>query len=317
MPSFAHVIIGLGISIFLYKITEGKFSSKHALIFSFNNLFGPDISSFLPTFDAFPFWGGLVIPEIYYFTHGYGWPILALLLVLPWYFILGASKKRSDEERLGFKQIYFLIAAAGLLHLFVDIIGHPSYITLGSAANTPWGAVWIGWTTNGDPLWVSIKDILSTGMFPCGNRFGFLETYIFYGIIFVLIFGILIFYSQKTKKTLIRSFYIITIAYTVPLMIFYFIPDYSGFDINAVGVNYYGNVANVHSTYRLVGGEADLGIIIFFFLFFFVPLILLYHSIRPSLEKTLKELELKKTQKKAKKLETKEKKQVEERIITT
>ncbi len=47
MPGFAHIIFALGLSVFLTKFSEGKFTSKHALIFIVNNLFGPDLAGFL------------------------------------------------------------------------------------------------------------------------------------------------------------------------------------------------------------------------------------------------------------------------------
>ena len=172
----------------------------------------------------------------------------------------------------------------GLLHLFVDVIGHPSYITLGAETNFPWGAIWVGWTTDGSPLWLCITDIWGTGMFPCGKRFGFLETYIFYTICMIIFFGVLIIYTHKTEKSLIKSFYTLFLFYIIPLIIFYFISDYSGFDINAQGVNYYGNPNNIHATYRIIGGEADLGVILYFFVLFFVPLLLIYKSIKPDLQ---------------------------------
>ncbi len=318
MPSFSHIIIGLGISIFLYKITEGKFSSKHSLVFTLNTLFGPDLSTLLPTIDS-ALWGGFQIPEIYYFFHDYGWPIVALLLTFPWMFVLKTvGRKNPEKNNLSFMQVFYIITAAGLFHLFVDIIGHPSYIMLNGVENTPWGAVWVGWNTRGEALWVSITDILGTGMFPCGNRLAFPETYIFTAIMIVVIIVTLFFYSLKNEKTFIRSFYIITLIFAIPLIIFYFIPDYSG--VTWTSDNYYGfeysDGYHIHAAYRLVGGEADLGIMLYFMLFLLVPLYLIYRSILPELEDTLKEIEQKKAQKKAKKLEKKRSK-AETDLIST
>jgi len=283
MPAFAHIIIALGLSIFLYKITEGKFTTKHALVFTVNNLYGPDISSFLPSVDSF-LWGGLAIPEIYYFFHGFGWFLIALALTIPWDYALNHK-----ERVMKVKQVYFLILAGGLLHLFVDVIGHPSYINFFGQENYPWGVVWWGWDLSGNAIFISIKDIWGTGMFPCGNKFHFWETIIFFGISFVVILGLLFFYSAKDEAHLIKTFLIITAVYMIPLIIFYYIPDNSGFNIYAEGVNYYGNPDNVHYTYRLIGGEADLGVLIFFFLLFLIPLILIYYSFNDKLEKPLKE----------------------------
>lgn len=278
MPAFAHIIISLVICIFLYKITEGKFTLAHCVIFAVSNLYGPDISSFLPTIDGL-FAYGFEIPEIYYFFHGLGWILIALILTIPW--DIAVNRK---ERKMKIQQVFYLVVAGGFFHLFVDIIGHPSYINYNGVADYPWGVLWIGWDLTGTPMYLSINSILGTGMFPCGNHFAFIETYIFFGITALIVFGLLFFYAAKSEKSLIKSFVIITLAYVIPMAIFYYIPDYSGFDVNAVGVNYYGT-DNVHSTYRIVGGEADLGVLLYFTLLFFIPLMLIYYSFNDKLEK--------------------------------
>ena len=266
-------------------MTDGKFTTKHGLVFTVNNLFGPDISSLLPTIDSY-FWRGLEIPEIYYFFHGLGWFVVALALTIPWDYAINRK-----ERVMKVKQVYFLIAAGGLFHLFVDVIGHPSYINLFGQENTPWGAIWIGWDLQGNSMFISIIDIWGTGMFPCGNRFGFIETYIFYPICMVVFFGVLFFYAPKSERNMIRSFFILSLFFLIPLTIFYYIPDYSGFDVTAPGVNYYGNPNNVHSAYRLIGGEADLGVLLYFALLFGLPLILIYYSFNDKLDNYQKENE--------------------------
>ena len=95
---------------------------------------------------------------------------------------------------------------------------------------------------------------------------------------------VLFFYSHKDEKHLLKSFIILNLVFTLPLIIFYYIPDYSGFDMTASGVNFYGDPHNVHSTYRLIGGETDLGVLVYFFLFFSVPFILIYYSFNDKLE---------------------------------
>ncbi|MHA1150557.1 MAG: hypothetical protein ACTSR8_20245 [Promethearchaeota archaeon] len=279
MPGFAHLLIGLGISIFLYKVTEGKFTTKHMLVFTVNNLFGPDIASFFPTIENY-FWQGFEIPEIYYFFHGPGWVLIALLLTLPWHWAINHK-----EQAMKIQQVYFLIVAGGLLHLFVDIIGHPSYINYNGQENYPWGVVWIGWDLRGNAIYISIIDIWGTGMFPCGNHFNFIETLIFYPICMLVFFGVLFSYSHKSERNMIRSFIFLGVFFLIPLTIFYYIPDYSGFNITAEGVNYYGNPENIHSTYRLVGGEADFGVLLYFGVFFSIPFILIYYSFNDKLEK--------------------------------
>lgn len=279
MPSFAHIIFALGLSVFLNKFSNGKFTSKHALIFIVNNLFGPDLAGLFVPYDS----------QAYMFLHGYGWFLMALPLVIIWDIAVNRSSWDSeakglkkikifdpDKERImSIAQVYFLIAAGGIFHLFVDIIGHPSYIYYHGQENFPWGTVWFG----GDN-YVSIIDIWGTGMFPCGNELGFWETYLFmYVFAGIVVGGGVLFYAHKSDEKLTKAFVILSIAYTLPLIIFYFIPDYSGFNVNAQEVAFYGDPDYVPSAYRLVGGEADLGVLIYLFLFFFVPLLLIYYSI--------------------------------------
>lgn len=292
MPSFAHLIIGLGISIFLYKITEGKFSTKHGLILTVNNLFGPDLASLLPTGHGFDF-AGLALPALtfYYFFHGYGWFIIALPLTVIWDIGVNRTPFKKEKNRyMKTYQVYFLIVAGGLLHLFVDVIGHPSYIEYMGNDYYPWGAIWIGWGTGGEPIYMSIQDILASGMFPCGNKFGFIETTIFYSICMVMFFGVLLFYAHKSGDKMFRAFIILGLFYIIPLAIFYYIPDYyglSGMDMyNGVAVNYFGRPdAKTHSTYILTGGEADLGVLLYFLLFFALPFIFIYYSFSNKLDK--------------------------------
>ena len=266
----------------MYKITEGKFTLAHAIIFTVSNFFGPDISSLLPTVDGI-FAYGFVIPEIYYFFHGIGWVVIALLLTIPW--DIAVNRK---ERKIKVKQVFYLIVAGGFFHLFVDIIGHPSTINYYGQADYPWGVLWIGWDLSGTPMFLSIDTILGTGVFPCGNNFGFIETYIFFAISALIAFGLLLFYAGKSEKKMAKSFIIITLAYVVPMAVFYYIPDYSGWlanpDVNPEYVNYYGT-DNLHSTYRLVGGEADLGVLLYFSLLFLLPMTLIYYTINDKLEK--------------------------------
>ncbi len=276
MPGFAHVIFALGLSVFLNKFSDGKFTPKHALIFVINNLFGPDLAGAFVPYDSV--W--------YLFLHGYGWFLMSLALLIPWDIFVNRTSWDSQKKRpkffdknkkriMSIPQVYFLIAAGGIFHLFIDIIGHPSYIPYEGVKSFPWGVVWFG-----DGNYISIMDIWATGMFPCGNELGFWESYLYvYGFGGAVIGGTVLLYAHKSDLHLTKAFIILSIAYTLPLIIFYFIPDYSGFNINAKGVSYFGNPDYVPSTYRLTGGEADLGVLVFVFLFFFVPLLLIYYSI--------------------------------------
>ncbi len=269
MPGFAHVIVSLGLSMFLHKVTDGKFSIKHAIIFSVNSLVGPDL------FGVLDYQG-----YVYVFFHGYGWFVAALPLALVWWVFSAyrfswnplhvAKRDIVSEPVMTIPEAFCTVSAGGIMHQFVDLIGHPSFIEYAGQQDTPWGAVWFG----GDN-WFSLQGVLGTGMFPCGNEFGFWE---FYAYIIPVTAGSLVlmfFLMQRGTRAFYVSSTIIVIVTFLPLAIAYFIPDTSGFDVNALGVNYFGGDV-VPSTYRLTGGEADLGVMVFFGLFFFVPIVLLW-----------------------------------------
>ncbi|MBN2150087.1 MAG: hypothetical protein JW839_01450 [Candidatus Lokiarchaeota archaeon] len=272
MPGFAHVVFALGLSLFLHKASHGKFSTKHAIIFSVNSLVGPDIFGFLDYYSV-----------AYMFFHGYGWLLAAVPLALAWSVFTRYSLRwvpfrvaRRDPAREAIAtipEVYCLVAAGGIFHLFVDLIGHPPTIPFAGNPVAPWGAVWFG----GD-LWFSIDSLLGTGMFPCGNHFHFPEFYAYLVPVLALTLVLILFFMQRSSKHFQLASIIIIVAAVVPLAIAYAVPDTSGFDVYGPGITYYGSDAWVASTYRLTGGEADLGVVVFFGLFFFVPLILLWMS---------------------------------------
>jgi hypothetical protein len=271
MPGFAHIVVSLGISLFVLKATRGKFSVKHAIIFTVNSLVGPDM------------FGVLSYNDVYNFFHGYGWFLAAVPLALAWSFFtryslqwapLKVTKRDPAREAIiSIPEVFCLVAAGGIFHQFIDIIGHPPTIDYAGMMNVPWGAVWFG----GD-LWFSIESVLGTGMFPCGNYFKFPEFLAYLVPIIAATVALIMFFMQRSSKHFQIASIVIIAAAFVPLAIAYAVPDTSGFDIHGVGVNYFGSDAYVASTYRLTGGEADLGVMVFFGLFFFVPLVLLWMS---------------------------------------
>jgi len=280
IPGIAHIAISLIFSAFLIKITHGLFNKKHGLIFTINSLIGPDLMSILFLYSNY--W--------YYFTHGYGWFIPAFLVALPYWFFINFKIKlilknnpkswkilnliRKDPDKnflITYSEIYCLVAAGGIFHQAIDLIGHPSFINYEGNPNTPWGVVWFG-----NSNWFSIDSILGTGMFPCGNELGFFEFYIFISMIFIILILVFSKFLIKNNKKFIIGSIVFFIIYFTPLSIAYFIPDTSGFDINAPGVNYFGDPYYIPYVYRLTGGEADLGVMFYILLFYFVPMILIY-----------------------------------------
>ncbi|MBD3187936.1 hypothetical protein GF325_13955 [Candidatus Bathyarchaeota archaeon] len=274
MPGFVHVVIALGLSLFLYIVTGKKFGVKHAIIFSVNSFVGPDIFGILD-----------YRSKLYVFFHGYGWFLAAIPLALLWSvytkytlqwkpFEVG-KRDPSKEHVITVPEVFCLVAAGGIFHQFMDLVGHPSYITYEGVANTPWGAVWFGGEN-----WFSVEAIWGTGMFPCGNEFGFWENYVYLGACIGLALILIIFYMPKGDKSFIKDTLLIIGVASLPLIIFFFIPDYSNFDIMAEDATFFGNPADLRSVFRITGGEADLGVFVYYVLFMFVPLALLYLGYR-------------------------------------
>lgn len=268
MPGFAHVAISLGLSLFVFKATRGKFTPKHAIIFTINSLVGPDLFGIIPYGD------------VYVFFHGYGWFVAAVPVALAWSLFtrcslqwrpLKVTKRDPGREAIiSIPEVFCLVAAGGIIHQLVDIIGHPPTINY-EGTIVPWGAVWFG----GD-LWFSIQSVLGTGMFPCGNYFHFPEFYAYVTPVAAVAIALIMLVMPRGAKQFQIASAIIIAATFLPLAISYAVPDTSGFDVHGLGVNYFGSDAYIASTYRLSGGESDLGTMVLFGLFLFVPLILLW-----------------------------------------
>ncbi|GAB4314888.1 MAG: hypothetical protein Kow0069_16450 [Promethearchaeota archaeon] len=295
MPGMAHVVLSLGLGVFLQRVTanggEGgsKFTAKHTMILAVNSIFGPDLVG-----APFPW-----TSPAYWFVHmSYGWLLVAVPLAFLWHLLTErvawkgirptlVEEGRKPHAHLTLGQVYCLVAAGGLLHMFVDVIGHPSYLTFQGSANTPWGAIWFF----GPNAWLSILDIWGTGLFPCGNTLGFWQTWLFtYLVVGGILFGGLLWWAYKSEKRMERFTVFAFLLYVIPLAIAYAVPAnlgqvlaqfpaaiYMGPTQGAgqVPLNYFG------SAFYLVGGEADFGVMVFFLGFFFLPLAFIYYSFKP------------------------------------
>jgi len=266
------------------KISNGKFTAKHAIIFSVNSHFGPDIFGFLDM-EGISFY-------FYMFFHGYGWILAAFIVAIPWWRaaqyqmdidipkrVFNIQKREEgDPLKMEYLVVYCLVAGGGIMHLFVDLIAHPPFITFNGTPRFPGGAVWFG----GD-LWFSQEWMLSTGMFPCGNMLGFTEFYIFFGILspILFIFGLFII-PRNNGKNYGKFLTIVMFLYYIPLLIAYLIPDTNLVALTNPDANYFGYMgegAYYGSSFYLSGGESDLGVTIYFILFLMVPFMFINWSI--------------------------------------
>ncbi len=282
MATFAHILLSLMLSYILMKFSNGKFGIRHAIIFSVNSMVGPDLFNFLPYEGIFFY--------IYLFLHGYGYIIVAFLIAIPWWKAAGYhmefKEKRLDIQKrcaedpliMDYLSVYCLVAAGGIMHLFVDLLSHPSYVAIGDNPRVPWGVVWFG-----SDFFFSMEWVLGTGMFPCGNALGFSETWVFYTITGALIVLLILFGLPKNNGQSYGKFMAMMFGiYYIPLIIAYLIPDANLIALTHPEARYFGYMgegAYYGSAFYLTGGEAELGVSVFVVLFLFVPLMFLYWSI--------------------------------------
>ncbi len=282
MPAFAHWFFSIGLAIFLWKVTEGKFGIKPAFVYIVNNAYGPDIMGAFLSYDN----------PVYLFFHGIGWYLLAGLWAVLWFYLMNGiiEKHRTGpsifsrihllekENRIKYWQIYLFTAAGGMTHSLVDLIGHPSFIDAGTiGTNVPWGVVWFG-----DNAYMSLNWVQSTGLFPCGGVFpAVIAITIGYatGIILSLYWGMRTRSFWNFAKGLLLviaiMFVIYLITYFIPL------PDGDAFFTSLYGTyTYYGDTSNIPLLVYITGGESDFGTTVFLGLFFFIPLILLYYGFK-------------------------------------
>ena len=243
---------------------------------------GPDLFGFLP-------FEGITL-YIYLFFHGYGYILAAFLIAIPWWKatehtieiqnkkILIQNRKSDDPFIMDYFSVYCLVAAGGIMHLFIDLLSHPPYISIGDDPRVPWGVVWFG----GDFMF-SMEWVLGTGMFPCGNALDFTATPIFFSIVGpILVLIILLKLPQKNGASYGKFLALMFGVYYLPLIVAYFIPDSNLVALNNPDAQYFGYMgdgAYFGSAFYLTGGEADLGVSAFVVLFLFIPLMLLYWSI--------------------------------------
>ncbi len=210
--------------------------------------------------------------QLYYFFHdSIGWLLLAIPLAFVWLVLVrdvewkGFKPHRIPKDSphkfpISYLRVWLLVAAGGLLHQFLDTIAHPSYITYGTNPNEPWGVLWFG-----DNLFLGITDIWRFGLFPEVTYLGtFIFSYGICGLFFLLGF---LFYFHRGNRELFKFIVAAMLVYLIPLGIAQTVP--ATID------------PTKGSSFYLVGGEADLGTMIFISGWLFLPLTFLYYSYHP------------------------------------
>ncbi len=262
-------------------MTEGKFGIKPAAVFIVNNSYGPDILGAFLQYDN----------VIYLFFHGIGWPVFALLMTLLFYYMVNAKVYKfrtgksalsrvhmlEKEKRMPYWRVYLFVAAAGLMHQLIDLIGHPSFIDYDHITNAAWGAVWFG-----DNAFLSLDWVLSTGVYPGG----FYPPALALSVVGYITFLLSIFWGIRSKnfKNMAKGMLFVIFALLVLFTITYFMiwPGANAWLLNEYdGVyTYPGDKSHIPLLVYITGGEADLGVMVFMGLFFFIPLIMVYYGFR-------------------------------------
>ncbi len=251
-------------------------------MFIVNNSYGPDLLGAFLDYEN----------PVYLFFHGMGWYVFAALMTILWYYIVNGKiyKFRTGssifsrvhmiekEQRMKYWRVYLFVAAGGMMHQFIDLIGHPSFIHSGDlGTNIPWGAVWFG-----DNAFLSLDWVLSTGLYPGGfyTPVVFLSIGYMVGILLALYWGL----HSKSFPNFVKGLLIVISTMFVIFVISYFMvmPDAQAY-FNSLYNNdftYYGDPNNIPWLIYLTGGEADFGVMVFTGLFFFIPLFMLYYGFR-------------------------------------
>lgn len=120
MPTFGHLFYGLCLLIPIMYYTRDKFNYKIAFIFLINNIYGPDMVALLVVTPFHSIIGFLIlaIPYALMFSYGSRFSIVKSDKGFPLKF------EDSGKRELNWKNAYFVTAAGGLSHFFIDQFYH-------------------------------------------------------------------------------------------------------------------------------------------------------------------------------------------------
>ncbi len=116
MPSIAHLILGFGLGLCLYYLSNGKFSKNHVFILCLNNYLGPDvgwaigIGSFTHTLVGYFFFAFILAIFYHYFTR----------FTITYESIKKIEIIDLERPKLAYINTYFLVLAGGVMHNYLD-----------------------------------------------------------------------------------------------------------------------------------------------------------------------------------------------------
>jgi hypothetical protein len=141
MPGVFHALFGLTIGLLIWKLSEGKNGEKRfglplIFVYALNNYIGPDIGAIFK--DIGEALGSAPVLELGNVIHSYaGFLLFALPYAVAWYAILLGieQSRRKNLERANlagsetdlhapYPKVLIMVVAGGIMHHFVDSIGH-------------------------------------------------------------------------------------------------------------------------------------------------------------------------------------------------
>jgi hypothetical protein len=142
MPGIFHALFGCVIGLLAWKLAEGKNGEKRyslalIFVFAFNNYIGPDLGGiFMSLGEAL---GSTALDALGQGIHSYfGFLLFALPYAVAWYAVLlgieqsrirNVNKLEPDGGKsvlhASYPKVLLMVVAGGIMHHFVDSIGHP------------------------------------------------------------------------------------------------------------------------------------------------------------------------------------------------
>lgn len=200
MPSVAHLIFGGIFGLFLYFLTNKRFTKTHVFILFMNNYLGPDVG-----------WA-LLIGE---FTHSIlGMSVFAFILAIFYSYFSRFTPDFKNKvlidhgyNRVPYMNTYLLVLAGGIMHLYLD--GIMNYV--GNFGILPELGSYEG-------FWISIQDLNELWRFSAIGIDTMLSVGVGVVFIIVLIYGFP--YLLKQNENKIIPFIIIFI---IPFMVCFYL----------------------------------------------------------------------------------------------
>lgn len=200
MPSVAHLIFGGIFGLFLYFLTNKRFTKTHVFILFMNNYLGPDLG-----------WA-LLIGD---FTHSIvGMSVFAFILAFFYSYFSRFTPDFKNKilidhgyKRMPFMNTYLLVLAGGIMHLYLDgIMNNVGYFGI------------IPDLGNYEGFWISIQDLNELWRFSAIGINTMVSVFVGVVFILVLIYGFP--YLLKQNESKIIPFVIIFI---IPFMVSFYL----------------------------------------------------------------------------------------------